>query len=134
MQKMALTAALFKDVRQDTRLFPAQQVLPMAISAGARLMQLQREIGALEEGRKADLVLHDTDRPEWRPMLNALHQLVWSADGRGVHSVWVDGRRVVDNYRCTLIDEEQLYRSAQEASRGILERCGVPRRCAWPVL
>jgi 5-methylthioadenosine/S-adenosylhomocysteine deaminase len=134
MSKMSLAAALFKDARQDARIFPAQDVLTMAITNGARLMQLQHEIGSLEVGKKADLVLHDTDRPEWKPLLNALHQLVWSADGRSVHSVWVDGVRVVDNYRCTLLDEEQIYRQAQVAAREILKRADVPSRCAWPVV
>ena len=54
------------------------------------------EIGALTPGRKADIVLHDTDRPEWRPLLNVMNQLVWSADGRGVHTVLVDGKVVVE--------------------------------------
>ena len=134
MQKMALTAALFKDARQDSALFPAHQVLTMAISGGAKLLQLQDQIGSLEAGKKADFVLHDTDRPEWQPLLNALHQLVWSADGRGVHSVWVDGVRVVENYRCSRIDEEEIYRKAQIAARELLSRAGVPSRCAWPVL
>jgi len=134
MKKMPLASALFKDARQDTRIFPAQEVLTMAISGGAALMKLQHEIGSLEAGKKADFVLHDTDRPEWRPLLNALHQLVWSADGRGVHSVWVDGVRVVDNYHATLLNEQELYRKAQIASQEILRRSGVPARCAWPVI
>jgi len=134
MQKMSLAAAIFKDARQDARVFPAQEVLTMAISRGAKLMKLQHEIGSLEAGKKADFVLHDTDRPEWRPLVNTLHQLVWSADGRSVHSVWVDGVRVVDNYRCTLLDEQEIYRRAQIAARDILKRCGVPSRCAWPVV
>lgn len=134
MQKMSLAAAFFKDARQDTRVFPAHEALRMAITGGARLMRLHDEIGTLEPGKKADFVLHDTDRPEWRPMLNALHQLVWSADGRSVHSVWVDGVRVVDNYRSTLIDEQALYRKVQVAARELLERSGVPSRCAWPVI
>lgn len=134
MKKMSLASALFKDARQETRIFPAQQTLTMAISGGARLMKLQHEIGSLEAGKKADFVLHDTDRPEWRPLLNALHQLVWSADGRGVHSVWVDGVRVVDNYHATLLDEQDLYRRAQIASQEVLKRSGVPARCAWPII
>jgi 5-methylthioadenosine/S-adenosylhomocysteine deaminase len=133
MQKMSLAAAIFKDARRDTRVFPAQDVLEMATVGGARLLQLGDQIGSLEAGKKADFVLHDTDRPEWRPLLNALHQLVWSADGRGVHSVWVDGVRVVDNYRCTLLEEQQIYRRSQLAAKAILERSGVPERCAWPV-
>lgn len=134
MQKMSLAAGIFKDARQDVRIFPAHEALTMGIAGGARLMQLQHEIGALEAGKKADFVLHDTDRPEWRPLLNALHQLVWSGDGRSVHSVWVDGVRVVDNYRSTLLDEHEIYQKAQVAAGDILKRSGVPSRCAWPVI
>lgn len=133
MQKACLAAAIFKDARQDTRLFPAHDVLIMAIAGGARLLQLGEQIGALEAGRKADFVLHDTDRPEWQPRLNVLHQLVWSADGRGVHSVWVDGVRVVDNYRCTRVDEQDIYRRSQPAALALLERSGVPGVSAWPI-
>jgi 5-methylthioadenosine/S-adenosylhomocysteine deaminase len=132
MQKMSLAAGIFKDARQDTTIFPAHEVLTMAIAGGAKALQLQGEIGELAEGRKADFVLHDTDRPEWQPLVNALHQLVWSADGRSVHSVWVDGVRVVDDYRCTLLDERELYRKAGIAAREVLKRSGVPARCAWP--
>jgi cytosine/adenosine deaminase-related metal-dependent hydrolase len=133
MQKMSLAAALFKDARQDARVFPAQQVLEMATLGGARALRLQQHIGSLEVGKKADLVLHDTERPEWRPLLNALHQLVWSSDGRAVHSVFVDGRRVVDDYRCTLIDEAAIYRQAAQAAPALLARSQVPNVCAWPI-
>jgi cytosine/adenosine deaminase-related metal-dependent hydrolase len=134
MHKMSLAAALFKDARRDVRVFPAHEALAMGVTNGARLMRLRDEIGSLEAGKKADFVLHDTDRAEWRPLVNVLHQLVWSADGRGVHSVWVDGVRVVNDYRCTRIDEQALYRKAQDAARALLERSGVPARCAWPLI
>ena len=96
MRTMTLMAGLFKDARRDTALFPASQAIEMATVNGAKALGLQAEIGSLAPGMKADLVLHDLDRPEWRPLLNSVNQLVWSADGRGVHSVWVDGRRVVE--------------------------------------
>ena len=126
MQKMALAAGLFKDARQDTKVFPASQALDMATLNGARALQMQDEIGSIAVGRKADFVLHDTDRPEWRPLLNVLQQLVWCADGRSVHSVWVDGVRVVENYRHTLIDEDELYAAAQVAGEAIIKRSGMP--------
>ena len=134
MRMATLMAGLFKDARRDRSLFPAEKVLEMATVDGARALGLGSEIGSLETGKKADLVLHDTDRPEWRPLLNVAAQLVWSADGRGVHSVWVDGSRVVDNYRCTVIDEERLYAEAQAAALSIAERSGLPRRAPWPVV
>ena len=126
MQKMALAAALFKDARRDTKIFPAGQALDMATLNGARALQLQDEIGSIAVGKKADFVLHDTDRPEWRPVLNVLQQLVWCADGRGVHSVWVDGVRVVENYRHTQVDEDELYAAAQVAGEAIIKRSGIP--------
>ena len=134
MQKMGLAAALFKDARQDTKVFPAHEALSMGTLNGARALQMSDEIGSLEVGKKADLVLHDTDRPEWRPLLNPLHLLVWSADGRAVHSVWVDGKQLVDNYRVTTIDETSLYAQAQSAGEAIIKRSGVPAVCAWPTI
>jgi 5-methylthioadenosine/S-adenosylhomocysteine deaminase len=78
-------------------------------------------------------VLHDRNRPEWRPLLNVVNQLVYSADGRGVHSVWVDGRRVVDTYRSTLIDEEKLYAEIEVAAPQVLARAKIGVPSLWPV-
>lgn len=133
MRTMTLMAGLFKDARRDTSIFPATEVIEMATINGARVLGLSNEVGSLAVGMKADLVLHDTDRPEWAPVLNAVNQLVWSADGRSVHSVWVDGVRVVDNYRCTTIDEERLYAEAQAAADAIIGRSGLPSVSAWPI-
>ena len=55
------------------------------------------------------------------------------ADGRGVHSVFVDGRRVVENYRCTLIDEDRLLAEAQVRAERIVERSGLSPASRWPV-
>lgn len=134
MRAMFVTAGLFKDSRRDTSLFPASQVLEMATINGAKGMGMADRIGSLEVGKKADFVLHDRNRPEWRPLLNAVNQLVYSADGRGVHSVWVDGRRVIDSYRSTLIDEEKLYAQVEAAGAAVLARAGVTTPSPWPVL
>jgi 5-methylthioadenosine/S-adenosylhomocysteine deaminase len=134
MRAMFVTAGLFKDARRDANLFPAHRVLELATVGGARGAQLGHLVGSLEVGKKADFVLHDRNRPEWRPLLNVVNQLVYSADGRGVHSVWVDGRRVVDNYRSTLIDEEKLYVEVEKAGAAVLRRAGMEVPCAWPVL
>ena len=115
-------------------MFPATRVLEMATVNGAKGAQLSHCIGSLEPGKKADFVLHDRNRPEWRPLFNVVNQLVYSADGRGVHSVWVDGRRVVDNYRSTLIDEEKLYAQIEKAGAAVLARAGMEVPCTWPVL
>ncbi|MCM2393508.1 amidohydrolase family protein [Streptomyces albipurpureus] len=134
MRATYLVAGLFKDARRDATIFPAEDAFAMATRNGARALQAEHEIGSIETGKKADLVLHDTNRPEWRPLHNVANQLVWSADGRGVHTVFVDGRRVVDDYRCTTIDEDDLLRRAQTAGEGIVARSGLPNRAKWPTI
>ena len=134
MRATYLVAGLFKDARMDPQMFPAEKAYEMATLGGARLMQLDSLIGSLEPGKRADVVLHDTDRPEWRPLLNVVNQLVWSADGRGVHTVLVDGRILVDGYRCTTIDEDALWARAQQMGESITARSGLPDKAKWPVL
>ncbi len=133
MRPMTLMAGLFKDARRDGTVFPAHEALEMATVNAAKAMGMSGQIGALAVGMKADLVLHDIDRPEWRPLLNAVSQLVWSASGAGVHSVWVDGKRVVENYRCTTIDEEKLFAEMQVAAEAYVGKSGLPSITAWPV-
>lgn len=132
MRAMYLVSALFKDARRETSVFPAHEAVTMATLGGARGLGLEHLIGSIEPGKKADFVMHDTDRPEWRPLLNVINQLVWSADGRGVHSVWVDGQRVVENYRCLTIDEERLYAEVDAAAAAVTARSGLPNKQVWP--
>ena len=130
---MTLMVSLFKDARQDQSIFPAHQALEMATVNAARALRMEGSIGSLDVGKKADFVFHDTDRPEWRPLLNPVSQLVWSADGAAVHSVWVDGIRVIDDYRCTTIDEAELYAGIQQAAEDYVGRSGLPKIAAWPM-
>ncbi|MGH1489555.1 MAG: amidohydrolase family protein [Acidimicrobiales bacterium] len=134
MRATYLVAGLFKDARQDPQMFPAEMAYEMATIGGAKTMQMQDSIGSLEVGKKADVVLHDTDRPEWSPLLNVMNQLVWSADGRGVHTVFVDGHKVVENGQMTTIDEGTFYSRCQVAGEAITARSGLPDKSKWPVL
>ena len=134
MRATYLVAGLFKDSRQDPQMFPAEIAYEMATLGGAKAMQLENEIGSIEIGKKADLVLHDTDRPEWRPLLNVMNQLVWSADGRGVHTVLVDGVKVVEEGRVTAFDEEKFYADCQNAGEAVVQRSGLPDKSKYPVL
>ena len=134
MRAMYVTAGLFKDARRDSSLFSAYDVLECATLNGASGSQMGHLIGSLEPGKKADFVAHDRHRPEWTPLLNVVNQLVWSADGRGVHSVWVDGKRLVDDYRATTIDEDEILAEVEAAAPALLARAGKTVPCRWPVL
>ena len=132
MRATYLVAGLFKDARVDAQMFPAEQAYEMATLGGARTMLMDDQIGALVPGMNADIVLHDTDRPEWRPLLNVMNQLVWSADGRGVHTVLVDGQVVVEDGHCTTIDEDKLWADSQRMGEAITARSGLPDKSKYP--
>lgn len=133
MRATYLVAGLFKDGRMDPQLFPAETAFEMATLGGARAMGVRDRIASVEPGKLADLVLHDTDRPEWRPLLNVMNQLVWAADGRGVHTVVVDGSVVVEDGRLTTIDEAELWAEAQRRGEAVVTRSGLPDKAKYPV-
>jgi cytosine/adenosine deaminase-related metal-dependent hydrolase len=129
-----LMASVFRDARIDQDLFPATEILELATVNGARAMGMDASIGALEVGKKADFVLHDTDRPEWGPVFDAVGQLAESASPAGVHSVWIDGVRVVADGHATLIDEAKLIADGKQAGLALIARTGLPTRTSWPVM
>jgi cytosine/adenosine deaminase-related metal-dependent hydrolase len=85
-------------------------------------------------GKKADLVLFDTRRPEWRTLFNPVNSLVYNADGRSVHTVIVDGHVVVENSTPCYVDEWELMSKVQELGEGLLQRTGVEFASRWPVV
>jgi cytosine/adenosine deaminase-related metal-dependent hydrolase len=129
-----LMASLFRDARRDQELIPATTVLEMATLKAARAMGMADHIGALEPGKKADFVLHDTHLPEWGPVFDAVGQLAFTAPPGGVHSVWIDGVRVLEGGRSTLIDEEKTLADARQAGREVIARTQLPNRTPWPVI
>jgi 5-methylthioadenosine/S-adenosylhomocysteine deaminase len=134
MRSMYLAAVLYKDGRQDVTVIPAETALELATIEGARALGLGDEIGAVEAGKKADLVLFDTRRPEWRTIFNPVNNLVYSADGRSVHTVIVDGKVVVEAHQPVFVDEWELIKKVQELGEGLLHTVGVSYPSRWPVV
>ena len=134
MRSMYLAAVLYKDSRQDVSQVPAEKALEMATIDGARALGLEKEIGSVEEGKKADLVLFDTRRPEWRSIFNPVNNLVYNADGRSVHTVVVDGRVVVEEGKPNFVDEWELIQKVQGIGEDLLFRTGTSFPERWPIV
>src|SRR5262247_4690600 len=122
VRAMNMAAIQYKDSRQDMRLVPAESALEMATLTGAQALGVGNEIGSIETGKRADLVLFDTQRPEWQALFNPVNNLVYNADGRSVHTVIIDGRVVVDAYRQSFVDEPKLYARVQEMGEKLMAR------------
>jgi 5-methylthioadenosine/S-adenosylhomocysteine deaminase len=134
VRTMNMAAIQYKDARQDTRQVPAEAALEMATLHGAQAMGWGDELGSIEAGKKADLVCFDTLRPEWQALWNPVNNLVYSADGRSVHTVVIDGRVVVDAYRQSFVDEPRLFARVQEIGERLQARTGVSfPRSRWPM-
>jgi cytosine/adenosine deaminase-related metal-dependent hydrolase len=133
-RSMYLVTVLYKDARQTTTVVPPETALEMATINGAKALGLDHEIGSIEVGKKADLVLFDTRRPEWRSLFNPINNLVYNADGRSVHSVIVDGTIVVQDHTPRYVDEWQLIQKVQGIGERLLARTGVHFPLRWPVV
>ena len=134
MRSMYLAAIIYKDARQDPTAIPAETALEMATINGARALGLDADIGSIEVGKKADLVLFDTKRAEWRTLFNPVNNLVYNADGRSVHTVIVDGRVVVEDHKPTFVDEWELIQKVQAIGEDMLSRTGVSFPSRWPMV
>jgi cytosine/adenosine deaminase-related metal-dependent hydrolase len=134
LRAMYLVAVLYKDARGTTNVVPAELAVELATLHGARALGLEHDIGSIAVGKKADLVLFDTRRPEWRTLFNPINSLVYNADGRSVHTVIVDGRIVVEDHTPCYVDAWELIRKVQTLGERLLERTGIHFAPRWPIV
>ncbi len=134
MRSMYLAAILYKDGRRDVKMIPAETALELATLKGAEALGLGEEIGSVEVGKKADLVLFDTKRAEWRSIFNPVNSLVYNADGRSVHTVMVDGKVVVEGHKVLFVDEWELVQKVQELGEKLAARVGISYPSRWPIV
>jgi 5-methylthioadenosine/S-adenosylhomocysteine deaminase len=109
----------------DPLALPALETLRMATASGARAVMQAGEIGSLEVGKKADIVLLNIRQPHFRPTAHLPKTIVTNAGAGDVSDVLVDGRLLVRDRRCLLLDEEEIYRKAGEALLRVGRRAGL---------
>jgi 5-methylthioadenosine/S-adenosylhomocysteine deaminase len=102
----------------------AAQAMRWATTAGAEAVGLGAEVGAIEAGRKADLVLLDLRSPRLAPVVDGTGILVHSACGGDIDTVLVDGRVVLEGGQPTLVDGAEVVRAAQQAAERLWLRAG----------
>jgi len=132
---MKLAALALDMQRQDPTEMPTWQVLRMATVEGARAIGLDHEIGTLEAGEKADVILVDLSRPSMTPVLrdpvrNIVPNLVLSARGDEVSMSIIDGKVIYEDGKIQTIAEDELLESVQRVSEEVSARASeeVKRR------
>jgi 5-methylthioadenosine/S-adenosylhomocysteine deaminase len=134
-QEIRLACCCYKETRINPRVMPPETGLEMATINGARAARMANRIGSIEVGKEADIVLFDTRRPEWQPLLNPVANLVYSATGDSVRDVFVAGEQVVAGGRLTRLDEGALYAEIPAAVSRFGKRLQLDRmiQLRWPV-
>jgi 5-methylthioadenosine/S-adenosylhomocysteine deaminase len=113
-QEMDLAAKLQKVMTMDPRALPAGAALEMATMGGARVLGMEREIGSIEAGKRADLILVRLDRANAVPLYDAVSQMVYALKAGDVRDVMVNGRPVVSDGKILTLDEKQVLDKAEE--------------------
>jgi 5-methylthioadenosine/S-adenosylhomocysteine deaminase len=118
-------AAILQATRRQPGALVARDVLWMATRAGARTLGLEQEIGSLEPGKRADVIVVDRDRPHLAPGPDPYSTLVYAARASDVRTTIVDGRVLVDDFAPLLVDRAAIAAQARAAGRELASRAGI---------
>ena len=109
----------------------APEVVEMATIGGAKALGLEDQVGSLEAGKRADVVLLDGNGPEMAVLHDPFQQLVYGATPRSVSEVWVDGRLRVAGAETVDVDRTALASEAREAARDLAIRGDMKGESAY---
>ncbi|THF81317.1 amidohydrolase [Cohnella fermenti] len=126
LEEMKYVPLLQKARLLDATAIPAEVALRMATIDGAKALGLDKEIGSLEIGKKADLIMVDFRKHHLTPIIrgkynNAVSNLVYSASGSDVSHVFIDGKPIVRERKLLTGDAEAIRLEAQEAAEKLFE-------------
>ena len=122
LEEMKIAALLQKVKTMDPTVLTAQDVFKMATINGANSLGLENEIGTIEVGKKADLVLVNMKTPKLTPFRNPISHLVYSANGGDVDTVICNGKLLMKNKELLTIDEANVLEIAENASEDLLSK------------
>jgi cytosine/adenosine deaminase-related metal-dependent hydrolase len=112
-EAMKLAALIHNLTDRDySRWISSREALTMSTIHAAKVCGLEKEIGSIEEGKLADLVLLKKDSYTWVPLNDVINQLVYSENGRSVTTTIIGGEIVMDSGHLTHVDESRIYAEA----------------------
>jgi len=135
LQEMRLAGILHKVSTMNPTSVPAEAVLEMATIRGAKALGLENDIGSLERGKKADFAVIDMRAVHLQPWHNPVSAVVYTATGRDIEMVVVDGKEVVKDGKLTTVDEAAIWEQAVWRAKKVVERAGLKAQVGprWPI-
>ena len=121
-EEMHLAALLQKWKNHDAQALPASEVLRMATIRGAQALGLGHQIGSLEVGKQADLIMINTSQPHLAPRHDPIALLVYSAQASDVCTVMVNGQILLEDHVLQTLDQSSLLEQASQQTQQLLQR------------
>jgi len=131
---MWLASLIHKGRRLDPTVLPAQKMLEMVTCDGAHALLWDEEIGSLEEGKKADLVVINPASPSMLPMHDPVSNMVYAMHSDQIEDVMCDGRWLLRQRKILTVNEEEVIHEARRLSTGILQRSGIRLPQRFPLV
>jgi 5-methylthioadenosine/S-adenosylhomocysteine deaminase len=119
------TAALLQKLAHGPEVLSAARVLRMATIDGARALGLDQEIGSLEEGKRADVIVVNLDQLHSSPHQDIVSTLVYSSQGSDVRATIIDGHVLMRDGELLTLNEASVIEEANREASGLAERAGV---------
>ena len=120
------TASLLQKVRtMDPLTLNASTAIEMATMNGAKALGLENQIGSIEVGKKADLIIVNLRKPHLTPTFNPVSSVVYAAEGSDVETTIIDGKIIMENRVVKTLDEERIIQTANERAPKLLQRAGL---------
>ncbi|NNM06231.1 MAG: amidohydrolase family protein, partial [Gemmatimonadetes bacterium] len=117
---------------RDPDVLPAGRVLSMATIEAAEALGLEEEIGSLEAGKKADIILIDMRKPHLYPFDMPLYRVAYFANGNDVQTVLVNGEILMQDREVLTVNQDEVLDLAQREIRAALERTGLQHLVETP--
>jgi cytosine/adenosine deaminase-related metal-dependent hydrolase len=131
---MQLAALLPRDATRDPNAVTAEQALEMATLGGATALRMQDQVGSLEPGKQADIVVFDTANFDLRPLHNPVANIVYGSTGHSVDTVLIGGEVVLRHKQLTSLDEAALRSEVEAINRRVLGEIGIAPLPRWPIV
>ncbi|MDP9161453.1 MAG: amidohydrolase [Acidobacteriota bacterium] len=126
MEEMDLAAKLAKITKMNPLALGAKAVVEMATMEGARALHMEKEIGSLESGKKADLLIINLDEPNAVPIYDVYAQLAYAIKASEVKTVLIGGKIVMRDRKLLTVNEEEAVAKAREYKKKIAASLGLP--------
>ncbi len=134
LHQVYLAATVHREIHCERTSINSYSAFEMATIGGARAVGLGDQLGSLEVGKRADIVVHHTNCPEAKPTVDPFMNLVFATRSKTVDTVLVDGEVVLLHGKLTRIDEDAVYEHAQKVAFDFKKKIGFEVYSPWEIL